>query len=307
MELGNNGSPGGVLQINSVAGTSPPDPAPGIAGLFSDLVAWQQDPGSAGPAEIRVRYEPRTSTLGPEMTVSSPAGGATDAARGLAVAGDVGGDAAIAWVQGSGISTQIVVEQLYQPPGAVTLANPSAYVRTARPVLSWAPSGARWGPITYTVSVDGAPAGQTGADALQVASALPDGPHVWSVTAGNPAGLSSASKSARVFVDTTAPKLRATLSGARHVGASLTLHLTYRDAPPAGLPARSASGVASLTIRWGDGTTTHLKPGTHRISHSYRRPGRHRITVTVVDRAGNRTSAVKRVKIVKPRAKKHHK
>jgi hypothetical protein len=300
MELGNNGSPGGVLQIDSAAGSSPPDPVPGIAGLFSDLVAWQQAPGSAGPAEIRVRYEPRASTLGPEMVVSSPNQGATDAARGLAAAGDSGGDAAIAWVQGTGTSTQIVAEQLYQPPGAATPAKSPAYVRIPQPVLSWAPSGARWGPITYTVRVDGGVAGQTGAASLQVPSPLPDGSHLWSVSAGNPAGLTSASRSARVFVDTVAPRVAATLSGARRALARLTLRLSYRDAPPAGLPARDASGVAALTIHWGDGTSSRIKPGTHRILHSYRRAGRYRITITVLDRAGNRTSVVKRVKITKP-------
>src|SRR5262249_19808629 len=134
MELGNNGAPGGVLQINSAAGTTPPDPVPAIAGLFSDLVAWQQDPGSTGPAEIRVRYEPRASTLGPEMVVSNPANGATDAGRGLFAAGDVGGDAAIAWVQGTGTSTQIVAEQQYQPPGGPTPTTSPPYVRNPQPV-----------------------------------------------------------------------------------------------------------------------------------------------------------------------------
>jgi hypothetical protein len=124
------------------------------------------------------------------------------------------------------------------------------------------------------------------------------------VTAGNPAGLSSASKSARVFVDTVAPVVAATLSDARRPAARLTLHLTYRDAPQAGLPGRDASGVASLTIRWGDGTSTRVKPGSHRIVHSYRRPGHYKITVIVLDHAGNRASAVRRVKIAKPPAKK---
>jgi hypothetical protein len=307
MELGNNGAYGGVLQINSAAPAAPPDPVPGIAGLFSDVVAWQQDPGSAGPAEIRVRYEPRASTLGPEMIVSSPDEGATDAARGLAAAGDVGGDAAIAWVQGIGPSSQVVAEQLYQPPGPATPAKSPTYARTAQPVLKWAPSGARWGPITYTVSVDGAPAGQTGASALGVPSPLPDGPHVWKVIAGNPAGLTSGSRSARVFVDTVAPKVGATLSGARRPGARLALHMSYRDAPPRGLPARDASGVAGLAIRWGDGTITRVKPGTHRLAHDYRRPGRYKITITILDRAGNRTSAVRRVKIVRPRPRKGRK
>jgi PKD domain len=303
MELGNNGAPGGVLGLDSAQGTSPPDPVPAIAGLFSDLVAWQQDPGTAGPAEIRVRYEPRASTLGPELVVSNPAQGATDAARGLAAWGDVGGDAAIAWVQGSGTSTEIVVERLYQPPGAAPPTNSSAYVRTTQPVLSWTPSGARWGPIAYTVSVDRTLIGQTGASSIRVPSPLPDGSHTWSVSAGNPAGLSSAARTARLFVDTVAPRLGTALSGARHTGSKLTLRLTYRDAPPAGLPARDASGVASLTIHWGDGTTTHVNPGTRRITHSYRRPGRYKITVAVLDRAGNRTTAVRRVKITNPPAK----
>ena len=303
MELGNNEAPGGVLQINSAQGTSPPNPVPADAGLFSDLVAWQQDPGTTGPAEVRVRYEPRASSLGPELVVSSPGQGATDAGRGLAAAGDVGGDAAIAWVQGTGPSTEIVVEQLYQPPGAAAPAKSAPYVRTDQPTLRWAPSGARWGPITYTVSVDGAGVGQTAGAALRVPSPLPDGPHTWSVTAGNPAGLSSAPNGARVFVDTVAPRLTAAVSGARRAGATLTLRLSDRDSPPAGLPARDGSGVASLTIRWGDRSRTTVKPGARRAAHVYRRPGRYKITVTVIDRAGNRTTVVRLVKVTKAQPK----
>ena len=53
MELGNNGAYGSVLQVNSLAASGPSYPVPGIAGLFSTLVAWQQTPGATGPAEIR--------------------------------------------------------------------------------------------------------------------------------------------------------------------------------------------------------------------------------------------------------------
>ncbi len=303
MELGNNGATGSVAQMNSLAGSTPPDPVPAVAGLFSDLIAWQQDPGSTGPAEIRVRYEPRASSIGPEMIVSSPSQGPTDAAEGLAAAGDAGGDAAIAWMQGTGGSTEIMAERLYQPPGSAAPAKAFAYSRSAQPVLSWSASSQRWGPITYSVSVDGAGVGQTGADALRVPTPLRDGAHGWGVTAGNPAGLTSSSKPARVFVDTVAPRLSATLSGARRAGASLTLRLSYRDAPPGGLPAADASGVATLTIRWGDGTTTRNKPGTHRLEHTYRRPGRYRITVTVADRAGNQAQVVRPVKIASAKGK----
>ncbi|HTP24016.1 MAG TPA: hypothetical protein VMJ65_30720, partial [Solirubrobacteraceae bacterium] len=112
MELGNNGAPGSVLQINSLSASAPSYPVPGVAGLFSTVVAWQQTPGTAGPAEIRLRYEPRASTLGPEMVLSTPGAGPTDAARGLFATGDGGGDAAVAWVQGTGASSEIVVDQL---------------------------------------------------------------------------------------------------------------------------------------------------------------------------------------------------
>jgi hypothetical protein len=298
MELGNNGSSGGVLQINSMAGSSPPDPVPAIAGLFSDLIAWQQNPGSMGPAEIRVRYEPRAASLGPELVVSDPTQGATDAARGLAAGGDGAGEAALAWVQGTGATTEIAAERLYQPPGAPGTPTSLSYVRTAQPVLSWSAASARWGPITYTVSLDGVQVGQTGGTTIQPSAPLPDGPHSWRVTASNPAGLSSTSRTVRVFVDTVAPRLTATLAGARRARATLTLRLAYRDVAP-------GSGVARVTIRWGDRTVTRLKPGTHRVPHAYRRSGRYRITIVVVDKAGNQTTVVKRLVIKKqPAAKK---
>ena len=290
MELGNNGAYGPVLQVNSLAATAPSYPVPGIAGLFSTLVAWQQTPGATGPSEIRVRYEPRASTLGPEQVLSSPAEGATNAALGLAAGGDAGGDAAVAWVQGSGAGTQIVVDQLYQPPGAATVSKTTSYTRSAQPVLSWTPATGRWGPITYTVTLDGAQIGQTQGSSLRVPAALRNGSNTWFVTASNPAGLTAGSKVGRIFVDTVPPVVRVTESGPRRAGSNEILRVSYRDPAP-------ASGVATVTIRWGDRTTTHVKLGTHRIAHVYRRAGRYKITVTVVDRAGNQTTVVRHVKI----------
>jgi hypothetical protein len=297
MELGGDGAYGTPQQINSAPFSAPPYAVPATAGLFSDFIAWQQSPGTTGPAEIRLRYEPRASSLGPEMVVSSPVSGPTDAARGLAAAGDVGGDAAAAWVQGTGASSEIVVAQLYEPPGSVAPAQSRTYARTAEPLLSWSPAAGRWGPVHYTVSVDGAQVGQTTGTSLRVPTALTDGPHSWRVTAVNPAGVMGGSGVARVFVDTVAPTLAVRLTGARHVGSRLTATLRYRDAAPNGLPGRDASGVLKLSVRWGDGTVVFLKPGAHREVHVYRRPGRYRIIVFVTDRAGNSRKVVKLVRI----------
>jgi PKD domain len=290
MELGNNGAYGSVLQVNSLAATGPSYPVPGIAGLFSTLIAWQQSPGATGPADIRVRYEPKASTLGPEQVLSSPAEGAANAALGLAAGGDVGGDAAIAWVQGSGAGTQIVVDQLYQPPGAATVSKATSYTRSAQPTLSWTAPNVRWGPITYTVTLDGAQIGQTQGSSLRVPAALRAGSNTWFVTASNPAGLTAGSKVGRIFVDTVPPVVKVTESGRRRAGSSEILRVGYRDPAP-------ASGVTTVTIRWGDRTITHVKLGTHRIAHVYRRAGRYTITVTVLDRAGNQTKVVRHLKI----------
>jgi hypothetical protein len=290
MELGNNGAYGPIVQVNGLPGTAPPYAVPGIAGLFSTLVAWQQTPGTAGPAEIRVRYEPRAGSLGAELVLSSPAAGPTDAARGIAAAGDVGGDAAVAWVQGATAASEIVVDQLYQPPGAASVSKTTAYSRSTQPVLSWTPASGRWGPFTYTVTLDRTQLGQTGGSALRVPVALGNGPHTWYVTTSNPAGLSAGSKVGKVFVDTVAPVVKVTESGPRRAGSDEIIRLSYRDPAP-------ASGVAKLTIHWGDGTITHLTPGTHRSAHVYRRARRYKITVTVADRAGNQATVVRRVKI----------
>lgn len=299
MQLGNNGSYAAPQQINSLGYASAPYAVPATAGLFSDFVVWQQDPGTTGPAEIRLRYQPRASSLGPETVVSSPASGPTDAARGLAGAGDVGGDAAAAWVQGTGASSEIVVDQLYQPPGSVAPAKSLAYTRSRQPTLSWSAAAGRWGPDHYTVSVDGAVVGQTTSTSLRVPLALGDGSHSWQVTAVNPAGVTGGSRAARVFVDTVAPTLSLKLSGPRRAGSRETATVRYRDVPPAGLPARDASGVVKLTIRWGDGTIVHFKPGVHREVHVYRKAGRYKVTVIVTDRAGNSRTVAKVIKVAK--------
>jgi hypothetical protein len=295
--LGNDGVLHGVERVDSLSNLSSPYAVPAMAGLYSDLIAWQQNPGSGGLSEVRVRYSPDGSNLGPEQVLSSPDQGPTDAASGLVAGGDSAGDAAVAWVQGTPGSREIVVAQLYKPPGAPAPRASFGYARSAHPRLAWSPPRTSWGPMRYTVSIDGAQVAQTGATSLAVPTLEPDGRHRWQVSAADPAGLRSPTRGATVFVDTVAPRVRAVLSGARGVSTSLHLYVGYRDLPPRRKPARDASGIARVTINWGDRSTFKLRLGSHRRSHAYRRPGRYRITVTVVDRAGNVTKSIIVVKI----------
>lgn len=295
-DLGSNGSPGGVGQINSLPITSAPAPVPATAGLYSTFIAWQQQPGASGPSEIRVRYAPDGSTLGSEVVASSSAQGPIDAADGIAAGGDVYGEAAVAWLQGAPGATTVMVEQMYQNPGPFK-SNPFRYARTSQPVFSWThPHG--WGPMKYSLVVDGAVVNQTYGSAAAPAAPLPDGRQHWQVIAANPAGQQSHTRIAPVFIDTVTPHVKLRLRSPAVARTTLRANLAYTDPPPAGEPRSDASGVAKVLIRWGDGTSTKSRLGAHVITHAYRRTGRYRITVLVFDRAGNLTRLTSLLRVV---------
>ncbi len=293
--LGTVGADNGVLRVDSLANTTAPDAVPAIAGLSSALIAWQESAPPLDIAEIRVRYGPTGGfSLGPELVASTPVLGSTDADAGLVAGGDVAGDGALAWVQGSGASTRIVAAQMYQPPGSFAASRRITYTRSTTPVLSWSPSRQSWGPLSYQVTLDGVAVGRTGATAFRPSVPLSEGPHTYQVMAINAAGVTRPANPATVLVDTIAPSARVSLSGTRRVGASVRLQVRYSDvrAPE---PAADASGVASVSVAWGDGVRAKIG---HLKSHAYRRPGLYRLTVTVTDRAGNKATVLRFLRIV---------
>jgi hypothetical protein len=297
--LNGNESPGSTQQVNGLPDASDPQAVPALAGFFSSLIAWQHDPGPSGQAEVRVRFADSGGGLGPELVMVSPSPGATDAAAGLTAGGNVSGEAAVAWVQHTASGNEIAAEQLYQTPGAPVPAAPVGYVRTTSPSLVWLPSSELWGPVRYTVTLDGAQLPQTQATTAALPTPLGQGPHIWQVSATNPAGLVSSVRTGRLFVDTVAPQVLLQLKGKRHTGALLKLHVLDTDTPP-GLPAGDGSGIASVIVRWGDRTPHTIH---HWSVHVYKRPGRYRITVTVTDRAGNVTRVALVIKVTKPKPK----
>jgi hypothetical protein len=265
------------------------------------LIAWQHDPGLLGKPDIRVRYALDGSDLGPEIVLSDPGLGATDAASGLAAAGDFDGDAAVAWIQGTANARAVLAAQLYKPPGGFGARPAFRYSRTPQPALAWSAAHDSWGPVTYAVSVDGLPIGQTSGTMLAVPAALSDGPHSWQVVATNPAGLQSQTRVATVFVDTVAPTVGFTLSGDPRVDSPLRLVASYDDPAPAPLPPTAASGVANASVSWGDGTLDTIE---HRgARHTYLHPGAYVLALTVADRAGNTTVVVRRLTIKPLRAR----
>jgi hypothetical protein len=230
--------------------------------------------------------------------VLSASGAHLQPSDGLAAAGDNGGDAAVAWVQGESGSLSLQDAQLYQPPGPAQPKVKFVYVRTPTPRLQWSAAQARWGPLRYQVTLGNAVIGETTATSLKVPEALINGPHAWKVTTINPAGETATGRKSTVFVDTVPPRVSFRLSGRRRAHRSLTLHLHAVDAPAA-QPGAKASGVATMRILWGDGSELVLDGNPKTAVHVYAHRGVFRIRVRVTDRAGNRTTVSRTVRIAK--------
>ena len=294
--LASNESTANTERINSQVIAAAPDAVPATAGLTSTLIAWQQNPGNAGLPEIRLRYAADGFDLDPEQVVSSPSLGPTNADGGLAAAGDLAGDAAVAWVQGSGAGTQIVTAQLYQPPGGFSPSNSFSYATSANPILAWSPSSELWGAVQYQVTLDGVQIAATGSTSVRAPAPVANGRHSWQVTAVNQAGLRTAAAAATVFVDTTRPRVSFTLTGSRTVGTRLRMRLKYTDSPPP-LKRSQTSGVKSVQVKWGDGSKPFLHVGRFNTLHTYGRHRTYTVLVIVKDRAGNRTIVKRKLRI----------
>ena len=293
--LGPNATPGAAQRIDSLGGTSAPDPAPAIAGDYSGLIAWQNDPGLIGVPDIRARFY-SSATFGPELVASNPSLGPTNAAEGLFAAGDHAGDVAIAYVQGTGPTTTIEVSQLVFPPGSFGASGPY-YQTTTRPVLTWSAPRELWGPLYYIVSIDGVAAGATSGTSFTAPVPLSQGLHGFQVTAINTRNLSSSMSPAGFFVDSIRPLAQFTLTGGERVRASLHLRVRYTDAPT-GLPSAEASGVSKVVVKWGDGTSQRIR---HRKAiHRYAQARHYLLKITITDRAGNQTVLTRRLRIAKP-------
>ncbi len=302
--LQTNGVPGAPEGVSSGTNLGPPYPVPALAGLISTLIAWQQTT-APGNAQIMLRYAQDGTDLGPQQTMSSAGLGPTDAADGLAAAGDVNGDAAVAWVQGTADQRSIDVAMLYQPPGAPAPSTPgTSYTTQPQAALIWSAARESWGPVTYTVVLDGSQIAQTTGTYVTPPAPLIDGPHMWLVQVTNPAGLTATSGVATVFVDTEPPRLRIRLVGTPRVGLPVDMYLAYYDPPNPTEPGAQASGIASVTVGWGRGGPVSTVTGTVAV-HTFTRAGLYPLTVTATDRAGNATRIIRYLRILPgpPKAK----
>jgi hypothetical protein len=241
------------------------------------LIAWQNaDLTIHARAYTNVRASRTVQAPQPDTPLSL---GPTDAADGLEASADRAGDIAVAFVQGAAGARSLAVASFDRAPGAFRLSSGTSYRNASATPLKWTQSFELWGPLTYTVLVDGRAAGQTTTNALALPG-LPDGVHRWRVIATDRRGQVTATSTRILRQDATPPRARVTVSGTRRRGQAVKVTVRPTDANPAGRPA---SGVGRVQIAWGDGGRTSARRGTHR----YRRSGKLTLRVSVRDRANN--------------------
>jgi hypothetical protein len=244
------------------------------------LVAWQNaDQTIHARAYTNRRASRVVQAPQPDAALSNLGAGAADAPAGLEASADRAGDVAVAFVQGGPATRGVWVASFDRAPGAFRLNSSTSFRNVAATPLKWSQSFELWGPLTYTVEVDGVVVGRTNVTALPLPG-LPDGLHRWRVIASDRRGQVTATPLRLLRQDATAPRATIRVSGARRRGRPIRVTVRATDANPA---RRPASGIDRVLIAWGDGRRT----GARRATHRYGRGGRFTVRVSVRDRASN--------------------
>ena len=247
--------------------------------------------GMAGePPYVRVRTI-EDAKLGAEQTLSRPELGPVAAQLGFDVATDRASGAIVAWVQGGAEDRRIVAGYLDRPPGFFAGYTSQRCCQPPLVRLSWKPAFNLWGPVRYVVSVDGQPVGETADTSLQLTTPLASGAHRWQIAAFDARGQSKRARTRSVRVDAGAPSLAV---GYRRKGRVVRLSVRARDP---GVLGRSASGLRSIVVSWGDRTKGAGGTSSVRASHRYRRRGSYPLQITATDRAGNVRTSLRTVRI----------
>jgi hypothetical protein len=276
--IGGNGTP--AEPVGAVAETY--DRAVGFIGAGDGSVhgAFYDDKSSS-------RLIPGPS---PDAPLANPTLGPVDPKGGFDGAGDRTGDFAFAWIQAAGGARSLVVGSYDRLPGAFRISTSSKNWRNVvKNPLAWGTALELWGPLTYTVLVDGKPLLQTQTTkAAPAVGALSEGLHTWRVTATDRRGQTVTTPVKPLKVDTVAPTASFSVKRKKRV---VTVTVKANDVLP---PSGQAAGVKYVRIDWGDGSGYEQ---ARKASHRYAKTGAFTIRVSATDKAGNAVATEREIHI----------
>lgn len=274
---------------SSIAG----EPLVDLGGSLAGVAAWREQRGSAGSVAVRER---RADGVLESAALSAAGGGQVG---GLALGGSGLGDALVAWRQGSGAKALIAAAVVDAPPNPFLVEVPDGWQRKATMRVKWNAAENAIGGLRYSVSVDDEPIGKktTRLNAVLRSKRVGDGRHRLQVFAIDDAGQETGSRKGTLLVDRRPPRIR----------------LRERGERVAVVVADRVSGVKGRTVKvdFGDRGAARGSAAAHSsrrhggrkkkrpvvIRHTYEAAGSYRVTVAARDRAGNKTSYSRRVRV----------
>jgi hypothetical protein len=283
-----------VLNPASPLGGSgvPAQPIGAVAETTDRVVGWI----SAADSTVHgVFYDdkPNLRTVppaGPDTLLTNAEFGGVDPSAGFDVAANRTGDFSFVFVQGSGDTRRLVAAGYDRLPGAFQISTSSKVWRNVVLLpLAWGTALDLWGPLTYSVLVDGKPVAQTqNTKAALPVAAVSEGLHTWRVVATDRRGQTATTTVKPLKVDTVAPTASFSVKRKQRVA---TVTTKAADVIP---PSGQAAGIKYVRIDWGDGNgVTEARTASHR----YGRTGTFTIRVSATDKAGNAVAVERQIHI----------
>jgi hypothetical protein len=280
---------GSTKRLDAGSVPAPPFPVPTAVDDSTGTVSWQRGVGIVGShfdAEL----------VAPEVELSVPEFGLADASAGLEASADRPGNAAITFAQGDPTARRVVLALYDLPPRAPAAHNDERWRAEGRPKLHWATVVDAWSstPVTYRVEIDHVAVSTLTGTTYRPRTPIPDGDHRWRIVTTDGRGQETIGIDRFLRIDTRRPLVSVRLSGRARHGAASAFTASVDD-------GTTGSGVTSVEFDFGDGVkaTARVAAGgkVARASHRYLVAGRRVVRATATDRAGNKRTAMARVRV----------
>ena len=295
---GDEAAPIGVTRIDDGQSSVAGNPLVDLAESGAGVAAWVEQRGATGLVSVQER---RADGVDESTALSAPAGGEVS---GLVMGGSGLGDAIVAWTQGSENNPQLAAAVLDAPPDPFLALLPNGWQRKRKVRVAWDRSPNAIGGVRYSVSVDDEPVreGLRTLSALLKPDDLENGRHRIQIFASDDLGQETGSRPGTLLVDRRPPRVKLRRKGRRVTvvvgdGTKKTASTLRKSSVRIGFGERGGAGASASAVPKGKGKGKGGKAPTVRASHTYKGSGRFRIRVSARDRAGNRTSWTKVVRI----------